>query len=64
MIKKKVRTFSATDREIKMLESIAEYHGTNKSATLAGLIKKEFWRIFPNGRGSIKRDRAAKMRAE
>ncbi len=53
MIKKKVRTISATDEEMEMLTAIADYHGSNKSATVAGLIKKEFWRIFPAGNGRI-----------
>ena len=47
--KAKVRTFSATDRDYAMLDAIAHYHGTSKSAMITGLIRKEFWRVFPNG---------------
>ena len=46
MSKRKVRTFSATDRDMDMLEAVATYHGFSKSATIVNLIKKEFWRIF------------------
>ena len=41
-----------------MLKAIAQYHGTNKSATVAGLIRKEFWRVFPNGTDSVPDQRA------
>jgi hypothetical protein len=61
MQKTKVRTFSATDRDLMMLEAVARYHGLNKSATLASLVRKEFWRIFPAGTGAIKPDRGAKV---
>ena len=61
MIKKKVRTFSATDSEIEMLEALAEYHNLNKSAALTALVKKEFWRVFPRGKGKIKPDRDARL---
>ena len=45
----KVRTFSAPDRDQEMLDAIAHYHGSSKSAMITGLIRKEFWRIFPSG---------------
>ncbi len=61
MQKTKVRTFSATERDLAMLEAVARYHGLNKSATLASLVRKEFWRIFPAGTGSVKPDRGAKV---
>ena len=61
MQKKKVRTFSATDLDIAMLEAVARYHGMNKSATIASLVRKEFWRIFPAGTDKIKPDRGAKV---
>lgn len=61
MTKKKVRTFSATDSDVAMLEAVARYHGLNKSATITSLVRKEFWRIFPAGTGSIKPDRGAKV---
>ena len=61
MQKTKVRTFSATDRDLTMLEAVAKYHGLNKSATIASLVRKEFWRIFPAGTAKIKPDRGAKV---
>ncbi|MFY9558333.1 MAG: hypothetical protein WAV20_11780 [Blastocatellia bacterium] len=61
MANTKVRTYSATDRDIAMLEAIARYHGMNKSATIASLVRKEFWRVFPAGTGRIKTDRGAKV---
>ena len=57
----KVSTFSATLRDLAMLESVAKYHGLNKSATLASLVRKEFWRIFPGGTDKVKPDRGAKV---
>lgn len=57
----KVRTFSATDRDLAMLEAVARYHGLNKSATITSLVRKEFWRVFPAGTGKIKPDRGAKV---
>ena len=61
MTKTKVRTFSATDRDVAMLEAVARYHGLNKSATITSLVRREFWRIFPAGTGAIKPDRGAKV---
>ena len=61
MQKTKVRTYSATDRDIQMLEAVARYHGLNKSATIASLIRREFWRVFPGGTDKIKPDRGAKV---
>ena len=61
MQKRKVRTYSALDREMQMLEAIARYHGMNKSATITGLIKKEFWRIFPAGTDHIRPLKGAKV---
>ncbi len=55
-MKKKVRTFSATDLEIRMLDALAGYHGFSKSAAITNLVKKEFWRVFPSGTGSIRPD--------
>jgi len=57
----KVRTFSATDRDVAMLEAVARYHGLNKSATLTSLVRREFWRVFPGGTGEIKPDQGAKV---
>ena len=58
---KKVRAFSASDRDMAMLEAVAQYHGLNKSATLASLVRKEFWRIFPAGTESVQPTRGAKV---
>jgi hypothetical protein len=62
--KTKVRTFSATARDLTMLEAVARYHGLNKSATIASLVRREFWRIFPGGTDRIRPDRGAKVESE
>jgi hypothetical protein len=64
MTKAKVSTFSATPRDLLMLEAVARYHGLNKSATLASLVRREFWRVFPGGTEKIKPDRGAKVEGE
>ena len=64
MQKTKIRTFSATPRDLAMLDAVARYHGLNKSATLASLVRKEFWRVFPGGTARIKPDRGAKVEGE
>ncbi len=61
MVLKKVRTFTATDQEMEMLQAIARYHGFSKSATITSLIKKEFWRVFPAGNRSVRPDRGARV---
>ncbi|HJZ13101.1 MAG TPA: hypothetical protein VJ521_13175 [Acidobacteriota bacterium] len=61
MQKRKVRTYSATDREMQMLDGIAKYHGWNKSRMITGLIRKEFWRIFPGGTDQIKPLKGARV---
>lgn len=61
MQKKLVRTFSATNREVAMLDAVARYHGLNKSATITSLVRREFWRIFPAGTDRIKPDRGARV---
>lgn len=58
----KVRTYSATDRDVAMLEAVARYHGLNKSATLVSLVRKEFWRVFPAGTTRVKPDRGARVK--
>ena len=55
------RTFSAPDRDFRMLEAIARYHGSSKSATITGLIRKEFWRVFPTGTDTVSLDAGAKV---
>jgi hypothetical protein len=47
-----------------MLEAVAKYHGLNKSATIASLVRREFWRIFPGGTNKIRPDRGAKVESE
>jgi phosphoserine phosphatase len=61
MKKTRVRTYSASDKDVAMLDAVARYHGLNKSATLVSLVKKEFWRIFPAGTDRIRPDRGAKV---
>ena len=60
--KKKVRTFSANDQEIVMLEALAAYHGFSKSAMLTSLVKKEFWRVFPAGTAQVRTDANARVK--
>jgi hypothetical protein len=55
------RTFSSTDRDFQMLEAIARYHGISKSAMITGLLRKEFWRVFPNGTDTVPLDAGAKV---
>jgi hypothetical protein len=64
MQKTRVRTFSATQRDLAMLDAVARYHGLNKSATIASLVRREFWRVFPGGTEKIKPDRGAKVEGE
>ena len=59
--KSRVRTYSATDRDYEMLEAVARYHGTSKSATVTGLVRKEFWRIFPSGTETIRPEDGARI---
>jgi len=62
--KVKVSTFSATPRDLEMLEVVARYHGLNKSATIVSLVRKEFWRVFPGGTDKLRPDRGAKVKDE
>ena len=62
--KARISTFSATSRDLDMLEVVARYHGLNKSATIASLVRREFWRIFPGGTNKIRPDRGAKVESE
>lgn len=61
MAKTKISTFSAKERDLAMLQAVARYHGMNKSATIASLVRKEFWRVFPAGTAKIHPDRGAKV---
>ena len=58
---KKIRTYTATDQDLEMLDTLARYHGFSKSATITSLIKKEFWRIFPGGTREIRPERGARV---
>ena len=60
-IKVKISTFSATPRDLEMLEVVARYQGTNKSATIVSLVRREFWRTFPGGTDKIRPDKGAKV---
>lgn len=60
-IHKKVRTYTATDQDLEMLETLSRYHGFSKSATITSLIKKEFWRLFPSGTRGIRPERGARV---
>ena len=57
----RVRSYSATDDDVAMLEAVARYHGFTKSATLVGLVRREFWRLFPAGTGDIRPARGARV---
>ena len=63
-MRKKVRTYSANDREIAMLDSLAKYHGFSKSGMITNLVKKEFWRVFPTGTGQVQKDADAWVKEE
>jgi hypothetical protein len=58
----KVRSFSATDEDLAMLDAVATYHGNTKSGTIVGLVRREFWRLFPAGTGSIKPAHGARVK--
>jgi hypothetical protein len=59
--KRRVRTFTATRQDLEMLETVARYHGFSKSGTITSLIRREFWRLFPAGTGSIRPERGARV---
>jgi hypothetical protein len=46
-IKSKISTFSATPRDLEMLEVVARYHGTNKSATIVSLVRASSGALSP-----------------
>jgi hypothetical protein len=62
--KKLVRSFTATERELEMLGTLARYHGFSKSAMITSLVKKEFWRVFPAGTETIQPTPGARIRGE
>ncbi|HZZ85069.1 MAG TPA: hypothetical protein VFE30_11075 [Anaeromyxobacteraceae bacterium] len=59
----KVRSFSATDEDLAMLEAVAGYHGFTRSATLVGLVRREFWRLFPAGTAGIRPAQGARVKS-
>lgn len=59
--KAKARTYSATDQGHEMLETIARYHGISRSAMITGLVRKEFWRVFPSGTETIRPEEGARI---
>ncbi len=59
----KVRSFSATDEDVAMLEAVAAYHGLTKSGAIVGLVRREFWRLFPAGTGSIRPAHGARVKS-
>ena len=56
-----VRSFSAPEREIRMLDEVARYHGLSKSGAIRALIRKEFWRVFPAGTNDVKPSEGARI---
>lgn len=60
----KVRSFSATEEDMEMLQAVAAYHGHTKSGTIVGLVRREFWRLFPGGNGPIKPALGARVKAK
>ncbi len=59
----KVRSYSATDQDVAMLEAVAAYHGFTKSGTLVGLVRREFWRLFPAGTAEIRPAHGARVKS-
>lgn len=59
----KVRSYSATDEDVAMLEAVAAYHGFTKSGTLVGLVRREFWRLFPAGTAGIRPAHGARVKS-
>jgi hypothetical protein len=60
----KVRTYSATDRDMALLEAVATYHSFSKSATMGKVITKEVWRIFPARTERVAPDTGARIEEE
>jgi hypothetical protein len=60
--KRIVRSFSASPRDLEMLEALVPYHGLSKSALITSLIRKEFWRVFPAGTDEIPPQKGARIK--
>ena len=61
-MERSVRSRSASDRDVQMLQIVADYQGFSKSATITNLIRKEFWPVFPSGTANIKPDPHGRIR--
>jgi hypothetical protein len=61
MRRQKVRTYSATDRDMALLEAVATYHSFTKSATMGQVITKEVWRSFPARTERVAPDTGARI---
>ena len=46
-----------------MFDAIVRCHGNSKSAMIAGLIRKEFWRVFSNGTDIVEPDEGAQIKS-
>jgi hypothetical protein len=42
---------------------VARYHGFTKSGTLVGLVRREFWRLFPAGTEGIRPTAGARVKS-
>ena len=60
-VRKTIRSFTATSRDLLMLQAVARYHGFSKSGTLTSLVRREFWRLFPAGTAAVRPDRGARV---
>ena len=58
---KAVRSFTASEQELEMLEAVAQYHRFSKRSPITNLLKKEFWRIFPGGTEAVQPQPGARI---
>lgn len=56
-----IRSWSATRKDLRMLDAVARYHGLSKSGAIRAMIRKEFWRIFPGGTKEVPPERGARI---
>ncbi len=59
--KKVVRSFTASQEELHMLEALARYHGLSRTSVITSLVRKEFWRIFPQGTPEVQPEPGARV---
>ena len=59
--RKTIRTYTASRRDLLMLQAVATYHGLSKSGTITSLVRREFWRLFPAGTAAVRPDRGARV---